>query len=436
MDRAKRLIEKYKGAGKLGVAVSGGVDSMTLLHLVLSCVQPENVVVLNVEHGIRGEASVSDSDFVHEYAKSRGVAFIQRSVSVPKQCEASGRSEETEARLARHEFFADMLDRAVVDFVLLAHNEGDNTESVLMHVLRGAGCKGLLGMKEEDGKYLRPLLGVSRSKIEAYAAENGIPFVVDASNANSKYNRNFLRNEILPLIRKRYDVDGAVKKLSENATADEEYICSSICFDDYVKSENDCVTLDLKAFQLAPALNSRLIFECARRLGRFCDVTAKHVDAVRSLSMAENGKRVDLGNLLTAAREYDCITFYACDDESEADEVEFSIGFTSFGNGAIEIYPCDAVSQKDKLIIDSDKVPYGSVIRCRRNGDVFKPFGGGTKKLKEYLIDKKIPLRKRDKMPLLCYNEKVLAIFGVEISDEVKITEKTVNAVELKFTED
>lgn len=437
MDNAKRLINEYKGEGRLGVAVSGGVDSMTLLHLVLSIVPSDNVVVLNMEHGIRGEASVSDSEFVRAEAEKKGVAFIGRSVSIPERVALSGKSEETEARLARKEFFEDMLSSGTVDYVLLAHNEGDNTESVLMHLFRGSGINGLIGMREVNGKYLRPLLSVSRQKIEDYARQNGIDFVVDATNSEDKYNRNFLRNEVLPLIRSRYDIDGAIKTLSSNALLDDEYIRSTINFEQYIKVEKDSVSLDESALLLSEALSSRLIFECAKRVGRAFDITAKHINAIRSLIKTENGKRVEIGGTLTVAKEYGKIVFYFDSvEEKEDEEVEFTLGFTPFADGVIEVIPTDARPKKDKLVIDGDKVPEGSVIRYRRRGDEFRAFGGGNKKLKEYLIDKKIPLRTRDKLPLLCYNEKVLAIFGVEIADEVKITQKTVNAFELKYTED
>ncbi len=435
MERAKELILKYENAGKLGVAVSGGVDSMTLLHLVLSLVSPEKLVVLNMEHGIRGEASLADTELVRSFAQSRGVAFVGRSVSVPELCSKSGRSEETEARLARREFFEDMLSDGVVDFVMLAHNEGDNTESVFMHLLRGSGIKGLIGMQEEDGKFLRPLLSVSREKIERYARENAIPYACDETNDEVKYSRNFLRNEVLPLLRSRYDVDGAIKTLSNNALADETFIRSRLNEEEYIKKTDEGVELEESALSLPSAISSRLIFKAASACGRKCDITSKHIEAVRSLKNSANGKKVEMGGDLVAIKEYGKIVI-CYQSETPYEEIEFSLGLNSFGDGTVEVYPTEPTLARGKLIIDGDKIPDGSVIRHRKEGDEFKPYGGGSKKLKEYLIDKKIPRRKRDSLPLLCYNNKVLAVFGVEISDEVKITQKTVNAFELKYTED
>lgn len=436
MERAKSIIAKYATQGKIGVAVSGGADSMTLLHLAMSLLRKENIVVLNVEHGLRGETSKADSQFVCDFASKNGLEFICRSVDVLSLVNASGRSEETEARLARHSFFAEVLSDGIVNKIMLAHNRGDNTESVFMHLMRGSGNKGLLGMQEEDGNYLRPLLSVSRDEIEKFVQSENIPFVTDESNYQTKYNRNFLRREVIPLMRARYDVDTAVETLSKNARTDEDFIRSCIDFDKYVVEEENCIKLDEKALKLHKALSSRLIFECASRLGRKCDVTAKHVLAVIGLADAENGKKVDLGQNLFASKEYGFITFFIEEEQVYGEEVEFFMGITPFANGMIEALSVESIPQKGKLIVDGDAIPDGSVVRFRREGDIFRPYGSGSKKLKEYLIDKKIPLRKRDCMPLLCNGEKVLAIFNLEISDELKITKSTRNALELKFTED
>lgn len=437
MDGAREIIRQYAGGFRLGVAVSGGVDSMTLLHLLAhdGCVDRRNIVVLNVEHGIRGEQSRSDTEFVRRCAQDLGVEIVTRSVDIPALCALSGRSEETEARLARHEFFADMLQSGVVDFVFIAHNLGDRTESVLMHILRGCGINGLVGMKERDGKYIRPLLGVPREKIEAYAAENGVEFVEDATNADSKYNRNFLRNEVLPLLRERYDIDGAIAALSDSAAADEAYLRRAAAAEKFVTVKNGEAAIDGRAFSLDAALFGRIVFYAAAALGRKKDIFAKHIAAVRALIHSENGKRVELGDGLIAAREYDKITLYR---ESETDEepAPFSIGLMPFGTGEISIFPTADKPQAGRLIIDGDKVTDDCEIRFRREGDTFKPFGGGTKKLKDYFIDKKIPLRKRGSIPLLCRGSRVLAVFGVEIADEIKVTNDTVNAVELKYSEE
>lgn len=441
MKEAVNVIKRsISGTDRLGVAVSGGADSVCLLHILATAcgLERENITVLNVEHGIRGEASVSDSRFVRALAETYGVKFEGISADVPALCRESGRSEESEAREVRRAFFQKMLDDGKVDFILTAHHADDRTEGLLMHIFRGTGLKGLYGMRESDGRFIRPLIYSHRWEIEEYNRKHGLKFVSDETNSDVKYTRNWLRREIVPRLKVRYPLDDAVNALSANAAADDAFIRSFLDFDRYISTDGGVVQLSLEAFTLHRALASRYVFEAVCRAGKQSDVEEKHIAAVLELAGRQNGKRIDIGGGIVAAREYEYVAFYAGRGEADAcrEAIPFSQGITEFGGGLLEIFPTQPQPEKGRLVADADKIPDGAMIRYRSDGDVFRPFGGGTKKLKEYFIDKKIPGRKRDKLPLLCYNNTVLAVFGVEISDSVRITEDTVNAVELKFTED
>ncbi len=421
---------------KVAIAVSGGADSMCLLDIVAKVFPHDRIVVLNVEHGIRGEESVRDSEFVRHTAERYGIEFIGRKADVPSLCKASGRSEETEARLYRKEFFGEILSSGKADKILTAHNAGDRTEGILMHIFRGAGIRGLIGMTEADGDFVHPLISVPRAEIERYNHDNGIEYVTDSTNADTKYTRNFIRKQVIPLISERYNLTGAIETLSENARTDDEFIRSMLDFDGNITTDGEAVYLNESALKTPFALSSRYIAEAARRAGYVVDFGRKQVESVLSLLSLENGARVDLVGGLVASKEYGVIAFYTIDgdDGAEAEEIPFSVGFTPYLDGIIEVTSVLPMPERGKLVIDGDKVPDGAVVRVRREGDEFCPYGGKNKKLKEYLIDKKIPLRKRDKLPLLCYNDKVLAIFGIEIADEVKITDGTINALELKYS--
>ncbi len=421
---------------KIAAAVSGGADSMCMLDLAAKYFPPDRIIVLNVEHGIRGEESRRDSEFVRAAAKRYGVKFIGKSVDIPALCLASGRSEETEARLARKAFFSEVLSRGEADKILTAHNAGDRTEGVLMHIFRGSGIRGLIGMSEADGEFIHPLITVQRAEIERYNRENGVEFVTDKTNADDRYTRNFIRNRVIPVISERYSPDAAINALSENAACDDEFIRSFLDFDGNIEIDDDAVYIKETALKTPFALASRYVFEAAKRAGYPTDLGRKQVEAVLSLTGLDNGARVDLGGGLSAAKEYGSVAFFTADepDGTEAEEIPFAPGFTPFMDGIIEITSVEPKPIRGKLIIDGDRIPDGAVVRSRKEGDEFRPYGGGNKKLKEYLIDRKIPLRKRDKLPLLCYNDKVLAIFGVEISDDAKITDRTVNALELIYS--
>ncbi len=429
-------MKKYASGGeRIALAVSGGADSMCLLHLAVETLGADRLTVLNVEHGLRGEESLDDTAFVKSECSRLGVDFIGFSVDVPLMAATRGIGEESAARIARHACF----DEVIADgftYVMTAHHRSDNAETVLMHVLRGSGNRGLVGMTERDGYIVRPLINCTRAQIDEYCRAHSVRFVVDSTNSDLRYTRNFVRHKVMPLLSERYDVEGALIALSENAGEDEAFIRS--CMDEnLIKRKDREVRLDVSTLSLPHALSSRYVFDALFAVGLKTDVTRAHLRDVIALKDKSSGSKISLPHGYKALREFDEVSFFfAKDSVDEGEEIPFQEGMTFVGDGIAEIYPCEPEPEKGRLIIDADRVPEGSVLRRRKQGDRFVPFGGGEKKLKEYLIDKKIPLRKRDKLLLLCYNHNVLAIFGVEIADSVKISDKTINAVELKYTEE
>ena len=169
-------VEKYDG--KIGVAVSGGIDSMCLLHAY--CSVNQDLTVINVEHGIRGENSLRDTDFVRAYCKLNNIPFLTRSVNAVSSAK-QGESTETCARRLRYEFFDELLSSGTVKKIALAHHADDNAETVLFNLARGSALAGVCGIRDEiyaDGtSVVHPLTGVSRRDIENYIADNGIDYV-------------------------------------------------------------------------------------------------------------------------------------------------------------------------------------------------------------------------------------------------------------------
>ncbi|MBQ8882546.1 MAG: tRNA lysidine(34) synthetase TilS [Clostridia bacterium] len=438
MEKAwKNIAKAVKKGQRVGVAVSGGADSVYLLHAFLTAenIDKKQILVINIEHGIRGESSVRDSKFVADLAQKNGLELAFFALSVPQRREISGRSEETEARIARREIFDSLLQICRVDLIATAHHKNDKTESVLMHLFRGCGTAGLVGMEMQSGQFIRPLIDTTRDEIEQYLSQNGIDFVTDESNFDTTYTRNFIRHEIVPKINERYDIVKAIETVSTSARADEDFIRSQVKQDNFICEKPNEISIKREVFDLHNALISRYLMMAVEKIGRKVDFESKHICSIIELSKKENGKSVNLVGGLVAINEYDRVTLYIDDGETLPDEIDFDIGFYSFGEGFVSVFPTSTDIESGVIKIDCDKVPSGAIIRTKRTGDTFRKFGGQSKKLKDYLIDKKIPVRNRDKLPLLCYNNKVLAIFGVEIADEIKITDRTTNAVELKFWE-
>ena len=207
---------------KYALAVSGGVDSMVMLHKFAALSPRPDFFVVTVNHGIREEAA-ADCAFVANYCKQLGVECRTVTVNAPAYCKDNKVSLETAARILRYEVF-DGLD---VDFVCLAHHADDNAETVLMHILRGSGAKGASGIKAQNGKYLRPLLELTRSEIEDYAAQHNVPHVEDGTNADTAYTRNFIRHKVMPLLT---ELNPAVKSnvllFARNVAEDDRYLDS------------------------------------------------------------------------------------------------------------------------------------------------------------------------------------------------------------------
>lgn len=426
---ASDIILKYaKKSVMIGVGVSGGIDSMTLLDIAVKTLGKDRITVLHVEHGIRGKQSVNDAQFVQDVCKKLGVKFLLYKADIPALSKRNKRSEESEARIFRHEIYSDFAKKHNT-CVLLGHQKDDRKESILMHILRGCSLNGLIGMTEKDGHIVRPLIDMSRNDVISYAQANGIEYVTDETNLQSVYNRNYIRNELLPRIDERYDSD-ALLRLSDLAKETEEFLQT------FVKTEN--IKKDADAYLIPidclsqKAIASRYVMKAFCLAGLTCDMESKHVSETLELVKMENGCKICLPRSFVATREYDYIAIYR-EKEIPYCEEEFGLGITPFAEGTVSILQTDEKAQKGKLIFDADKIPSDAVIRLRKDGDVFKAYNGKTKKLKDYFIDKKIPLRKRDFIPLIASGNEILLIAGVEISDKIKVDSSTLEKYEFLY---
>ena len=399
---------------KYALAVSGGVDSMVMLHKFATMSPRPNFCVVTVNHGIRKEAE-SDCKFVADYCAMLNVECQIVNVDVPGYCEQNKLSIETGARILRYQ----VLDSLDCDYVCLAHNSNDNAETVLMHILRGSGAKGATGIKYKNGKYLRPILDLTREQIEQYAKEHNVPFVQDSTNDDTKYTRNFVRHKVLPLLTQlNPSAQQNILRFASNIKQDDEYLdsladISTVAFDFQLARVPKNLLL-----QPTP-IAYRVLSKVFNRLGVYYDIEKSHFDEIIAIASNVGGKRVYLPFNYVAINDYEHITICLNEiNSTQTDEIPFKVGVTETPLGVVE------VSQEplpDSLRIDVDKIPKTAVFRTRRQGDVITKFGGGRKSLKDYLIDKKIPQRMRDKLLLVACGSEVLVICGVEIADSVKV---------------
>ncbi len=404
------------------VALSGGKDSMCLLNVLYSIKGEYNLTLsaVNIEHGIRGEDSKKDSLFVKNYCEKLNIPIKLFTVDAVKFSKENGYSIEQGARILRYNIFYDLLKNDKTLKIATAHHLSDNVESVLFNLFRGTGLKGLGGINANLNRIIRPLISVKKTEIDEYIEKNEIPFVQDLTNFDNNYSRNFIRNELLTKIDEKFPmaIDN-INAFSHIAHEEDEFLDNLakklVDFD----SENLSVKIDAE-----PVLLKRAIIITLKECGLKKDYTKKHIDACFNLTAQNNGTFIILANDVKVVKEYENLVFYTTFPEKDQSVYDYNLGTFNFNNAMVSIENSPFVKE-NALNFDGDKIPKNAVIRTRQKGDVFTKFSGGTKKLKDYFIDKKIKRFKRDLIPLIAVDNQVLLIFGVEISDQIKIDKNT-----------
>jgi len=418
------------------VGVSGGADSMCLIDLInryrKDCVFKFYAVHIN--HNLRNEEALRDQNFVEEFCEKNNIPFIKESIDTLGFANKNLKTVEQAGRELRYQVFEKLMKTLNANKLFVAHHKDDQAETVLMHILRGASLKGASGIKKQQGYIYRPLLNFSRKQIEKYNKENGVDYIIDSSNKDIKYTRNYIRNVVMPAIEKAYpNATSALCSFAEDCLVVENFIDSQVQ-KEYVEKSNDKVYINIEGLRKNFVLASRLIKFSLESLGVFADIEKKHIVSIINLSKKENGKSINLTNGLVAYKEYNFIVILK-QEENVKTKIDFNIGCFDFNGKKITIekipYKKDMAFEGGCLFLDYDKIPKDVCFRTREVGDSFKKFGSGTKSLSDYFIDKKVSKRKRDNILLLASGSKVLCVVDYEISDDVKITSNTKNIIKI-----
>lgn len=430
MEKILDFIKKNKliKAGEvIGVGISGGIDSMCLLHFLNEHKNDLDieVVAIHINHSIR-EESDDDARFVVEKCKEMGVRVYKFTIDCPKIAKDKKVSLETAAREGRYGVFDALLRKDIVDKIALAHHQMDQAETILMHIFRGCGVSGAKGMDPiRDGVYIRPMLNVSKEDIKAYSAENSIEYVEDSSNKDNSFTRNYLRNVVMKDILKKWpNAVEAINSFANAVSEDNEYIKNALDTNALLVDDK-IVQMPCSYFYGSSAIYSRIVFKALSLIGVTKDIERKHIEMIKDLAThLENGKKIRLPYDITVSKEYDYLTF----ENKYVEKPKMSkplkceeFDAPNFGKVCIKRIKVDSLIDENALYFDYRKVPKDARWRYREEGDIFEKFGGGTKKLKSVLIDKKIPVRLRDYIPVLADENEVYVIAGVAISEKVRI---------------
>lgn len=445
MERVLDYIKQnnmIKSGEIIGVACSGGRDSICLLHY-LNSIKAEldcEVVAVNVDHGIRATSAL-DTEFVMQFCKDNHIRAYKFKAEALKVSKEEKLTVEQAARKVRYGIFETVMKKGLVDKIALAHHLNDQAETVLLNIVRGAGLNGARGMEPvRDNVYIRPLLATPREEIMSYLDENGLDFVEDETNRDNSYSRNYIRNVVLPDLRKHFkSVDKNIVKFASICAKDDDYINSQLNIGTLIETK-EFTKIPLTYFYQDEAIINRILMKVLSRFAKQ-DIERKHIKMIREFAVeANNGNIIALPFKIKVMKEYDYITIGIIKKKEVVGENAFRSGKLKIeGYGTIRSTSSKVLTEPKmhQHIIDASKLPSNAIWRNRQEGDTFAPLGlGGTKKLKEYFIDKKIPQRMRDEIPVLAVGSKILIVADVEIADELKVTDETKQFYKINYEKD
>lgn len=426
----REQVARCAGGQSVLCALSGGVDSVVLLHLLLQC--GVRVEAAHVEHGIRGESSRRDCRFVQELCGKWGVPLHVIHLDVPAQAAKEGRGIEETARAMRYDFLWKTREARRLETLATAHHLNDQAETVLMHLIRGASPVGLSGMRERDGALIRPLLPFSRAQIEQYAQENHLPHVEDETNADIAYTRNYIRHELIPCMEKLNPrAVEAIGRAAELARRQSDFVRQEALR--VLRSRMYGAAL-ADVSDLHPGLRSEVIAQYLRAQGT-PEFSAADIVRIESLLAGGVGRRVSLGKELFE-RDTNGVRRVIMEPAGSgrwalhSGENETPLGRFTLRTGKV---PKNLNLGKYAQVFDADKIRAPLFVRTRRDGDRLALLGGGKRKLSDILIDKKVPRALRDSVPLIVMGEEILWAVGAAPGKTCAVVSESVRALVIEY---
>ena len=404
-----------KPGDRVVCAVSGGADSVALLHCLLSLRQELEIEVAaaHYNHCLRGEASDGDEAFVRGLCASWGVPLEVARGDVAAHAAGTGQSVEESARHLRYAFLLEQPGSIAV-----AHNADDQVETVLLNLLRGTGLRGLCAMAPKGERVIRPLLTVTRAEIEAYLSAHGIPHREDATNEEDEALRNRLRHHVTPLLRQENpDLPNTVARMTELLRQDEAYLEEQT--GELLKKSRRDGGYDCRTLREAPAVLRRRALRTLLTIPKPAKI---HVDAVETLLRDLRGSAcVELPGGFVMRREYGLLRLEQAGTPNTFAPVDLEPGQTARIPGTdwevSLIGPVILEKSVDSIptfAVKYDMIGKGCTVtvRPRRTGDCLT-LSGGTKSVKKRMIDRKIPAAIRDNLPVLAVGPDILAVYGL-----------------------
>lgn len=433
------------------VGLSGGADSCALTHILtrLSGKMDLHITAVHINHGIRGEEAERDERSAEEFCRRLNIEFIAYHCDIPSEAAKRGIGEEEAGRLVRYEKFYETAEKKNGAKTAVAHNMNDKAETLIMNLCRGAGMKGLAGIKPVGGSIIRPLIFCTRDEIEKYCDDNNIEYCTDSTNLQNEYTRNKIRNILLPWLSENINPAAGMNmaNASELLREEEEYL-ESKAQEQYKKLLKDSgdgfVSLNADGLASEHSVIRRRVLRIALRSLRpdMRDFGRKHIENAEDILMGDTGRRISLPGGITVSKGYGLINILYDREKQGAFCYDIEPGKKYFIKET-ERYVLLSLNEEKNIKnavnictkkIDYDKIKDKIQLRTRQTGD-FISIKNGRKKIKDIFIDDKIPSDKRDSYPMLVCGKSVI-IVGDRLGTDYYVGQDTKNILYIYIWEE
>lgn len=420
-NKKESLVEN---GDRIVVGFSGGPDSVFLVEMLLKLREKIDfdIVLVHINHLLRGKEAQRDEDFSINYGKSKGLKVFARKINITSLGKEKGLSLEEAGREARYSFYKEVLERSNSNKIALAHNKDDQIETFMFRLTRGTGLSGLEGIATKRDRYIRPISEIYKSEIVNYLDENNISYCIDSTNLENEFTRNSIRIDLIPFIEKRYNPKFKDKIFS----LIEEIRDINIFIEKEIEQFSYNETINIESILKFPkSIRGKILSKYLYKYG--LEVNRKKISLIESILEKGGSQEISLDSQYILKKEYNILKIQKINlIKNNIEEVTFTIpNKIKYGDYIIEAEYVERGEQNKNCFYTNLKLGDTLIVRGRKDGDKIIPTGmKGEKKLKEIFINEKIGKEKRDSIPLIVHNDNIVWIAGVRGNEKYNSTEK------------
>lgn len=422
---------------KVLVAVSGGVDSIVLLHMMHQ--SNINLIVAHCDFMLRGKESDLDAAFVRQSASTMGITYYEKSFHTAEFASDNGISIQMAARKLRYEWFEELAEQENCTFIAVAHHADDSVETVLLNLVKGTGIAGMHGIKHKHGKIIRPLLNMSRDEIVSYAQQHNLAWRDDSSNAETHYERNYIRHEVLPMLRSLNPKAG--EAIANHAIYMQRYehildwmtqAVETRISRNYYQGRFTAFDLDLLSEYPEPAT---LLFHILRKYGFKYDTCEQAIrEETESGAQFISGRMILIKDrttlVLSQAEMFNSTELWQIQESDSVVDLEFGCLQVSYQNAQDEA----DFGNRHVAYLDAVNLSFPLIIRRVQHGDRFYPLGMQNSKLvSDFFTDSKINLINRTTTYVMSCEEKIIWLLPHRIDERFKLVSSSRKVIRLEW---